>query len=194
MTREEAIEQLELVKRFIQLNGKDYLDERDIPILDMAIEALEVQPCDINTCKVIKALGNPCEVQLKAEPYEMRNPTEQEQKSIDDYVESISKPTGFNAFGDSCLDCVSREAVLNILPKYRLEESKIAEETKALPSITPERPKGEWISAKVGKLFPSNDYKCSKCGNILDFDGVNVGRGDANFCPNCGADMRGKQK
>lgn len=44
----------------------------------------------------------------------------------------------------------------------------------------------EWISAKVGKLFPSNDYKCSKCGNILNFDGVNCGRGDANFCPNCG--------
>lgn len=48
----------------------------------------------------------------------------------------------------------------------------------------------EWIPAKVGKLFPSNDYKCSKCGNILNFDGVNCGRGDANFCPNCGADMR----
>lgn len=44
----------------------------------------------------------------------------------------------------------------------------------------------EWISAKVGKLFPSNDYKCSWCGNTLDFNGVNCGRGDANFCPNCG--------
>ena len=48
---------------------------------------------------------------------------------------------------------------------------------------------GEWISAKVGKLFPSNDYKCSICGNILNFDGVNCGRGDANFCPNCGCQM-----
>lgn len=44
----------------------------------------------------------------------------------------------------------------------------------------------EWISARVGKLFPSNDYKCSKCGNFLNFNGVNCGRGDANFCPNCG--------
>ena len=55
-----------------------------------------------------------------------------------------------------------------------------------------ENVKGEWINAKVGKLFPSNDYKCSICGNILNFDGVNCGRGDANFCPNCGADMRGR--
>lgn len=36
-------------------------------------------------------------------------------------------------------------------------------------------------------------YRCSQCGNFLDFDAVNAGRGDANFCPNCGADMRGKQ-
>lgn len=54
-----------------------------------------------------------------------------------------------------------------------------------------ERKTGRWISAKVGKLFPSNDFKCSVCGNILDFDGVNAGRGDANYCPNCGAKMKG---
>ena len=30
-------------------------------------------------------------------------------------------------------------------------------------------------------------YKCSNCGNFLDFRGVNAGRGDANYCPNCGA-------
>ena len=32
-------------------------------------------------------------------------------------------------------------------------------------------------------------FKCSNCGNYLDFDGVNAGRGNANFCPNCGAKM-----
>ena len=32
-------------------------------------------------------------------------------------------------------------------------------------------------------------YKCDQCGNYLDFDGVNVGRGSANYCPNCGARM-----
>ena len=32
---------------------------------------------------------------------------------------------------------------------------------------------------------------CSVCGNVLGMEAVNCGRGDANFCPNCGADLRG---
>ena len=56
---------------------------------------------------------------------------------------------------------------------------------KALPSAEPER-KGEWIDTTCKHI-----YKCSNCGNFLDFNGVNAGRGDANFCPNCGADNRG---
>ena len=31
--------------------------------------------------------------------------------------------------------------------------------------------------------------RCSNCHNYLDMRGVNAGRGDANFCPNCGAVM-----
>lgn len=54
-----------------------------------------------------------------------------------------------------------------------------------IPSAESERKKGKWI--KVGHWGRS--YKCNQCGNYLDFDGVNAGRGDANFCPNCGADM-----
>lgn len=55
--------------------------------------------------------------------------------------------------------------------------------------MIPKPKTGHWVNAKVGKLFPSNDFKCSECGNILDFNGVNCGRGDANYCPNCGAKM-----
>ena len=49
-----------------------------------------------------------------------------------------------------------------------------------------ENRRGKWI--KIGHLVRS--YKCDQCGNFLDFDGVNEGIGDANFCPVCGADMR----
>ena len=40
-----------------------------------------------------------------------------------------------------------------------------------------------WI--KVDK----HTVKCSKCGNYLDRRGVNAGRGDINYCPNCGSKM-----
>ena len=43
---------------------------------------------------------------------------------------------------------------------------------------------GKWINTAWRII-----YKCSECGNYLDFNGVNAGRGDANFCPNCGAKM-----
>ena len=37
-------------------------------------------------------------------------------------------------------------------------------------------------------------FKCSNCGTFLDFSGVNAGRGDANYCPNCGARMDKDEK
>lgn len=42
MTREEAISELQKAIDLIKQNGKDWLDERDIPILQMAITALEL--------------------------------------------------------------------------------------------------------------------------------------------------------
>ena len=58
----------------------------------------------------------------------------------------------------------------------------------------PERKKGKWINEYPNYSFwARHTVKCSICGNILDLNGVNAGRGDANFCPECGADMRSEQ-
>lgn len=60
---------------------------------------------------------------------------------------------------------------------------------KQLPPAQPERKTGHWIL--YDKRFPwSKDYKCSECGNYINLSDINAGRGSANFCPNCGADMR----
>lgn len=57
-----------------------------------------------------------------------------------------------------------------------------------------ERKTGNWIRLdKDNKFFVPHMLRCSECGNILDKHGVNAGRGDANYCPNCGADMRGEE-
>ena len=98
-----------------------------------------------------------------------------------------------------CLRAVEALSPVNPQPRYYPPcedcHKKMNEIRKAYDKIQSVEPKiGHWINAKVGMLFPSNDFKCSKCGNILDFNGVNCGRGDANYCPNCGADMRGEQE
>ena len=43
MTKTEAIEQLQNCIDLIKQDGQDYLDDRDIPLLNMAIEALKEQ-------------------------------------------------------------------------------------------------------------------------------------------------------
>ena len=40
MTREEAIQEFQNVKDLIRQDGKDWFDERDLELIDMAIEAL----------------------------------------------------------------------------------------------------------------------------------------------------------
>jgi DNA-directed RNA polymerase subunit RPC12/RpoP len=60
-----------------------------------------------------------------------------------------------------------------------------------LPTIQPERQKGEWI--EISSI--NHTYKCSECGRLL----VNITDGSNNvskhypYC-HCGADMRGEQE
>ena len=50
---------------------------------------------------------------------------------------------------------------------------------------------GKWLDPEAFKRpwFRHHIFECSVCRNTLDMDGVNAGRGDANYCPNCGARM-----
>ena len=89
-------------------------------------------------------------------------------------------------------DAISRQAAIDIIEDFphgdvwnveSMEE--MVDRIKQLPPIQPKR--GKWIkTARWGRV-----YYCDQCRNYLDFDGVNAGRGSTNFCPNCGADMRG---
>ena len=58
-----------------------------------------------------------------------------------------------------------------------------------LPSAQPMRKKGKWVSADA--IFGGVPFYCSECGeNTRD---TVMGKPRWNFCPNCGADMRGEQ-
>lgn len=54
-----------------------------------------------------------------------------------------------------------------------------------------ERKKGKW--ALVEKRRKASVYRCSECGNFFTVwpDTLNCGRGDMNYCCECGADVRG---
>ena len=97
---------------------------------------------------------------------------------------------------EPCEDAISRQAAIDALLNAGLINYAATGDgngmihavnvIKGLPSAQHQRMRGRW--KRLGHFGRS--YKCDQCGNFLDFDGVNAGRGDANYCPNCGADMR----
>jgi hypothetical protein len=58
----------------------------------------------------------------------------------------------------------------------------LRKDLRKLPSAQPERPKGKWVE----KPHVYGVAYCSLCDYELHTN-------DTNFCPNCGADMRGEQ-
>ena len=56
-----------------------------------------------------------------------------------------------------------------------------------MPSAEPERKKGEWVYDGIRGRFPA--CKCSICGYYENADWALLQ--GVNYCPNCGADMRG---
>lgn len=68
--------------------------------------------------------------------------------------------------------------------EYANEYRQLAEWLKELKSLRQKRPKGHWIYLKHDKA------RCSECEDIVFIAQM---YGNANYCPNCGADMRGNK-
>ena len=78
--------------------------------------------------------------------------------------------------------------------RYKLFERVLRD----APTIEPERKKGKWIDAEWENINSGEKRKgrrCSVCGHgYFRYDvSVNTVSDIPNFCPNCGADMRGEQ-
>lgn len=92
-------------------------------------------------------------------------------------------------------DLISRGDVLELL--YRLKEDRgcpknygtlltIISRTWELPTVDAvEVVHGEWITKCMEGSWTHYRYSCSNCGSGFD--------SNSNYCPNCGADMRGKK-
>ena len=103
-------------------------------------------------------------------------------------VGSTQKHVG-NALDMRCDDAVNRQAVLNILLKYTLGESRIAEELRELPPVT----------QKSGKRIlldecANSGYYCSNCQKKLVKEGWSQTVKKIKYCPNCGAKMERSDK
>lgn len=94
-------------------------------------------------------------------------------------------------------DTISRQAAIDLTQSFSVcgyieeETEKIVNALKALPSAEPERKMGRW---QITDSYPHNVY-CSECH--VKFAQTNWavwedGSLPRNFCPNCGADMRGE--
>lgn len=158
---------------------------------DMILKALEQQPSEdcISREEVIKGLANIAKAKAKSDA----------QKSMMGrcmfFVEQLPPvtPTPRTNLAETSQDCISRQAVIDYakdtcvdLDKY--EDTEIfCDEIKALPPVTPQRPKGKWIN----KYYMASKVmfkRCSECDYEYSYD-AETGISDANYCPNCGAEM-----
>lgn len=82
----------------------------------------------------------------------------------------------------------SRQAVIDIAKSSKsnwIDNSVLFKRVNELPPVTPKREQGEWIG--VNPMVDT--LMCSECGeNIISEEFK------SNYCPNCGAEMRGKKQ
>ena len=83
-------------------------------------------------------------------------------------------------------DLISREKAIHAfhicLPGIPLK--RLNEIFSAVPSAQPERKMGKW-KTYGHDFFGDNEYRCTACGETANIK--------TDFCPNCGADMRGEK-
>lgn len=64
---------------------------------------------------------------------------------------------------------------------------KVKKRIANLSSVTPIRPKGNWVKVDGDESVSLDEYKCSCCG------GIHSVLSDWKYCPNCGAEMKGEE-
>jgi hypothetical protein len=102
---------------------------------------------------------------------------------------------------DALRTCYDTETVTYTNGNEYIDYDQELDLLNSLPTVQPEpsillswieKPviHAHWIpTCKPWSLFSDRTHKCSCCGHLLYMDGVNCGRGIANYCPNCGARM-----
>ena len=131
---------------------------------NMIDELLEQQPCE--DCKVKK------EAYIQGYDY-----------GVKDWFKAKTEP---------CDDCISRQALIEKATSWDKhfadsERCVSLTEIQNAPSVKPQRPSGKWVNN-------IHDIPiCDQCGYMTPYDRAIDDYEYGNFCPNCGADMRGEE-
>ena len=169
MTREEAIKMLKYNSNVIHQTINGETDSKEVEALDMAIKALEQEPCE-DWCNVLSD----------------KMTLEQARQAVKDLRKKLAECL----WQEPCEDCISRQAVLDLVNadwKYENLESDIAN----LPSVTPQQKTGRWIESK-GYDDRDHFYSCSECGRCINLI-CGAKLADYPYC-HCGAKMQEVEK
>lgn len=104
-------------------------------------------------------------------------------------------------------DTISRQAAIDEIKNYCENGCDIAEDNwcpgcqreqfiellKALPTIQPERKRGEWLPDNNNAYEMRFVCSCCKESEVVPTIGFTKYKPLWDFCPNCGADMRGEK-
>ena len=135
MKRTEAIEQLQNCIDLIKQDGQDYLDERDIPLLNMTIKVLQGDMYCPN-----------CGVRLVQED-EYLEPTPTHGRLID--ADMLKK---------KAQECATEAWKMNLTARIETVINQFIDWIDDAPTVQADRPHGEWISNHDGS------WNCSECG------------------------------
>lgn len=91
-------------------------------------------------------------------------------------------------------NAINATGTLGALPPTARETKYLNEQIKALNMAMealqePERKKGQWEDFDY-----DNSYRCTSCGEIWTLNDGTPEENNMNYCPNCGADMRGEKE
>ena len=166
MTKEKAREILNILKEYER--AYQYSKEEVVGALDMAIKALEQQPCE-------DAISRQALIE-KATSWDKHFADSERAVSLTDIM-SMPPVTP-----QPCEDCVKRDDAQDIMARllsdylHDEDREKIenANEIGELPSVQPQPKSGHWIAMSEG----FSPYECSECGGV-EFK-------KSKYCPNCG--------
>lgn len=100
-----------------------------------------------------------------------------------EFLKTHFNTTEAKIYGESCEDCISRQAMHNAIDAGYWTGNELAKIIDSLPSVKPTRPKGKWIIHGSGDGYKK--WHCSECEMLVR----DPQKPWYKHCPNCGAEM-----